>query len=36
VVGTRMVIALGAIGVLATGLNFSRLRTHSPHARHST
>jgi predicted MFS family arabinose efflux permease len=30
--GTGAAITLGAIGVLAVGLNFSRLRTHSPHA----
>jgi predicted MFS family arabinose efflux permease len=32
--GTRVVLCVGALGVLLVGLNFTRLRMHERHARH--
>jgi predicted MFS family arabinose efflux permease len=36
IAGSRVVIGLGALGVLVVGFGFSRLRTHSPHAHRGT
>jgi predicted MFS family arabinose efflux permease len=32
--GTRVVLCVGALGVLLVGLNFTRLRRHERHAHH--